>query len=395
MDARATNRRRDRRDGANGALTARGRAMACARALAPRSNPIDGMTTDGDEDARAGGADKAFACAWLDERAALVSTKCHRLFRFDFRRGGGGASARRREIAMDVGGARGGAGGAHAIAQTKTRDRLCVSGGPGHDIVGFERGGEGDAIVPAYALRGHEDVVFGMDFIHRDALASASRDGSLRIFRLPRETSEEERAVCASPVVSIEPARGGCGSRSSEKLRGVKLVYDAPSPQLATISSSGTVYQFDASTPHVVSQEYKLRGFAETSCVATDGRVVAVGSRAHIGLIDFRMRSPVASVPVHSTRRRSLSLSATRSLSFAPHESILTIGGGCENVDFFDVRMRRYLKHLEGRLGREPLNDLHAPAIFSHEWDPTGTRLLVAGGPLLELIPGFYVGLWL
>ena len=296
---------------------------------------------------------------------------------------------------MDVGGARGGAGGAHAIAQTKTRDRLCVSGGPGHDIIGFERGGEGDAIVPAYALRGHEDVVFGMDFIHRDALASASRDGSLRIFRLPRETSEEECAVCASPVVSIEPTRGGCGSRSSEKLRGVKLVYDAPSPQLATISSSGTVYQFDASTPHVVSQEYKLRGFAETSCVATDGRVVAVGSRAHIGLIDFRMRGVVASFAVHSTRRRSLSLSATRSLSFAPHESILTIGGGCENVDFFDVRMRRYLKHLEGRLGREPLNDLHAPAIFSHEWDPTGTRLLVAGGPLLELIPGFYVGLWL
>ena len=133
--------------------------MACARALAPRSNPIDGMTTDADEDARALGPDKAFACAWLDERAALVSTKCHRLFRFDFRRGGGGA--RRREIAMDVGGAR---GGAHAIAQTKTRDRLYVSGGPGHDIVGFERGGEGDAIVPAYALRGHEDVVFGIDF---------------------------------------------------------------------------------------------------------------------------------------------------------------------------------------------------------------------------------------
>ena len=375
-------------------ITARGRAMRCARALAPRSNPLDGMMTDEEEDARARAPDKAFACAWLDERTVLVSTKCHRLFRFDFRRGGGGASARRREIAMDFGAAMD-FGGAHAIAQTKTRDRLCVSGGPRHDIVGFERGGERDAIVPAYALRGHEDVVFGIDFIHRDALASASRDGSLRIFRLPRETSEEECAVYASPVVSIKPTQGGCGSRSSEKLRGVKLVYDAPSPQFATISSSGTVYQFDASTPHVVSQEYKLRGFAETSCVATDGRVVAVGSRAHIGLIDFRMRGVVASFAVHSTRRRSLSLSATRSLSFAPHESILTIGGGCENIDFFDVRMRQYLKHLEGRLSREPLDDLHVPAIFSHEWDPTGTRLLVAGGPLLELIPGFYVGLWL
>lgn len=37
----------------NGLITARGRAMQCARALAPRSNPLDGMMTDEEEDARA------------------------------------------------------------------------------------------------------------------------------------------------------------------------------------------------------------------------------------------------------------------------------------------------------------------------------------------------------
>ena len=58
--------------------------------------------------------------------------------------------------------------------------------------------------MPSFPRTRCEDVVFGMDFIHRDALASASRDGSLRIFRLPRETSEEECAVCASERANEE-----------------------------------------------------------------------------------------------------------------------------------------------------------------------------------------------
>ena len=150
-----------------------------------------------------------------------------------------------------------------------------------------------------------------MDFIHR-RVDSASRDGSLRIFRLPRETSEEECAVCASPVVSIEPTRGGCGSRSSEKLRGVKLVYDAPSPQLATISSSGTVYQLTRRrlTSSVKSTNYE----ASPRPVRGDRRTSRRRRLApHIGLIDFRMRGAVTSFAVHSTRRRSLSFGDEKS----------------------------------------------------------------------------------
>ena len=90
----------------------------------------------------------------VDQVSSIVSV------RFSTRRRRG-ERARRREIAMDVGAAmdvggdepRGDTRARHL--QTKTRDRLCVSGGPGHDIIGFERGGEGDAIVPAYALRAY------------------------------------------------------------------------------------------------------------------------------------------------------------------------------------------------------------------------------------------------
>lgn len=361
---------------------------------------------------------KAFACAWLDERSALVSTKCNRLIRMDFGRRGGehvdwreielgrlsGEDSRARALArladafssyirfvppIPYGGA---LGGAHAIAQTKDRLRLCVSGGPQHDIVGFERRGECDDIVPAYALRGNEDVVFGIDFINRDTLASASRDGSLNVFRLPRETSDEY-TIHQGPLLTIT-FDGYCREPQSEKLRGVKLVYDLPSPQLATITSSGKVQQFDAATLHFVGKGYTLQGFAETTCMATDGRIVAVGSRTHIGFVDFRMRGAIDSIAVTSGANEAAR--TTRSLSF--RESILTIGGGRGNVEFFDARKREYFKSLDGReltlSHPEMSDDAHAPAILSHEWDPTGTRLLVAGGPLLENVPGFYVGLW-
>ena len=434
--------------------------MRCATAC---SNHLDVGGDEDDATRRDVGDEtpvKAFACAWLDERSALVSTKCNRLFRMDFRRRGGDqvdwreielgrtsredsarlADARARARAhagdmrrwaveyvrgtaerhpprgWDAGGLAsalayeesddeenadwlvppipyGGAhGGAHAIAQTKTKDRLCVSGGPQHDIVGFER--KGDDIVPAYALRGHEDVVFGIDFINRDTLASASRDGSLKVFRLPRETSDEY-AIRRSPVVTIT-FDGYWGESQSDKLRGVKLVYDLPSPQLASITSSGKVQQFDAATLHRVGEGYKLQGFAETTCIATDGRVVAVGSRTHIGFVDFRMRGVIDSIAVTSGANEAAR--TTRSLSFRESASILTIGGGRGNVEFFDACKREYLKSPDGRertLSHPQLSDdAPAPAILSHEWDPTGTRLLVAGGPLLENVPGFYVGLW-
>ena len=448
-------RRWDRRDDAFRFTTARGRAMRCATAC---SNHLDVGGDEDDATRRDVGDEtpvKAFACAWLDERSALVSTKCNRLFRMDFRRRGGDqvdwreielgriseedsarlADARararahagdmRREIVeyirhpqrgWNAGGLAsvlayeesddeenadrlappipydGAHGGAHAIAQTKDRLRLCVSGGPQHDIVGFERRGECDDIVPTYALRGHEDVVFGIDFINRDTLASASRDCSLKVFRLPRETSDEY-IIHRRPVVTIT-FDGFWGEPQSEKLRGVKLVYNSPSPQLAAITSSGMVHQFDAATLHAVGEGYKLQGFAETTCMATDGRIVAVGSRTHIGFVDFRMRGVIDSIAATSGANEASR--TTRSLSF--RESILTIGGGRGNVEFFDTRKCEYLKRPDGRertLSHPQLSDDEpAPAILSHEWDPTGTRLLVAGGPLLESVPGFYVGLW-
>ena len=134
--------------------------MACARALAPRSNPIDGMTSDGDEDAGARRRiRRSRARGWTSARRWCRPSviDCFGSIFDEEEEGRARVGAIRWMSARRwMSAARGGAGGARAIAQTKTRDRLCVSGGPGHDIIGFERGGEGDAIVPAYALRGHE-----------------------------------------------------------------------------------------------------------------------------------------------------------------------------------------------------------------------------------------------
>lgn len=39
-------------------------------------------------------------------------------------------------------------------------------------------------------------------------------------------------------------------------------------------------------------------------------------------------------------------------------------------------------------------NIKYAPAIYTHCYDPSGTRLFTAGGPLPATLTGNYAGLW-
>ena len=82
-------------------------------------------------------------------------------------------------------------------------------------------------------------------------------------------------------------------------------------------------------------------------------------------------------------------------------------------ISFYEERMRRYLEEpLYGEIHQlynmDPcvqLNDENlyhdsqvseylVPAILTHAWDETGTRLLVGGGPLQAILHGFFVGIW-
>jgi WD repeat-containing protein 40A len=98
-----------------------------------------------------------------------------------------------------------------------------------------------------------------------------------------------------------------------------------------------------------------------------------------------------------------------RSVQF--NRQILSIGGGYGRISFYDMRMNRYLetsetshtKYLQTSLGwlnRDTVYHHHFQgmeirnAIYTHKYDPTGSRLLAAGGPLQLGLYGNYAAIW-
>jgi WD repeat-containing protein 40A len=411
----------------------RASASDSARALALRDfRDLD----DGSGADAVRGCDKVFGSCWLSVDAALISTKDNKLFEIELDRRGRCGGARFREVALGsikeesarprhwwglnycppiLSGHEGHGtvvaqpppeirrGGGHAVLTNCSREHVVASGGPGHDIVAFAR--VDDVLTPKLALKGHTDVVFGMDFVSRDDLVSCSRDGTVKLWSLPYSTLGVSESVIA-PSVSIAPF-SSC-TQSSDRIRSVKVVDRLPAKQIATVSSTGLIHQLDASTLQLINQGYRCRGYLETACMATNGRIVAVGSRSHIGFADFRQRALYASVPLPYG-----DVNSVRSLSFDGPSNLLTVGGGRGLISFYEERMRRYLEEpLYGEIHQlynmDPcvqLNDENlyhdsqvseylVPAILTHAWDETGTRLLVGGGPLQAILHGFFVGIW-
>ena len=200
--------------------------------------------------------DKAFSCAWLADDLALIGTKDNRLFELEIDRRGrrdawreielGREDAYTRNRAMEIaaqwvsrhtpqalrainvsppflaspyghGAVRAAAsrrGGAHACSVSSTREHIVCSGGPSHNIVGFRRDEETECLVPRMAFSGHEDVVFDVGFIGRDAMASASRDCTVKVWQLPKSPSYDEIRITPSgsvhPIGGVHAERDAC-----------------------------------------------------------------------------------------------------------------------------------------------------------------------------------------
>jgi len=224
------------------------------------------------------------------------------------------------------------------------------------------------------------------------------------------------------------------------------------SGRLVSVSTDGRVCFSDVERVAAV-EEKRIRGKRELVCVATDGATCAAGSQSHITVFDHRVGGIV-----RDERLVDNSSDGVRSLSFAGDGRVLTCGGGGGKLTFFDMRAGAFLPVSapdpgdidpaasgfgsglaspsftpspsasppryssggsdasianqrrrdclvldtgEGWLDREHhvfvehfsraevLN-----ACYAHAWDETGTRLLVAGGPLAYGLRGCYVGVW-
>ena len=137
--------------------------------------------------------------------------------------------------------------------------------------------------------------------------------------------------------------------------------------------------------------------------VGEENNIFAAGTQNHISLIDPRMRFPYHEIESLDEGH------GVRSVEF--HHQILSMGGGLGRISFYDTRINRYLdldetknkqyiQTGEGWLNRDLMYRYHFQgmdkhnAVYSHKYDPTGNRLLVAGGPLQLGLCGSYAAVW-
>ena len=176
------------------------------------------------------------------------------------------------------------------------------------------------------------------DFIHRDALAARSRDSSLRIFD-SRERRARKSAPCARVLWfrSSHPgwmrvAEFGEASRREARVRcAVAAARDD-----FFFGNGVPIRRVDASRRQSRVQITRLRRDLVRGDRRTSRRRRFRGAHRFDEFSDHEEWSPRSP----STRlAAAVSLYRRREVFRLLHESILTIGGGRENVDFFDVRM--------------------------------------------------------
>ncbi|GAQ78720.1 Notchless-like WD40 repeat-containing protein [Klebsormidium nitens] len=340
------------------------------------------------------GIDKVFAAKWVDDGTICFGTKCNRLFVQDLL----GkqieiplVEVRRMEEARRQEGS-----GIHTISINASQTLLATGGADPNDISIFKL----PTFEPLQVLSKHQDWLFGTAWVTDSMLVSGSRDGTIKLW----SCRAGRKFVNTQPKASRADHRG--------KVRDVG--YSAEKEQLLTLGQDGTLRIWD---PHVMESitTVKLPYQKELVTLAVMQPLAAIGSANHVTFVDMRCGHVAHSV-------ESLDEGwGIRSLAFKG--DILSVGGGKGRLSFLDLRTLKYLP-LRGPEGAEQLasgkkpsesyyfetgkgalehNDVYYQhfrgqnvkhAIYSHAYDPSGTKMLVAGGPLPFGLRGNYLGVW-
>jgi len=250
--------------------------------------------------------------------------------------------------------------------------------------------------------RGHQDWIFDQTWIDDQFFVSGSRDGSISLWRITDQLLEEASAADLPKHRYMEPLiTKAC--KQADKVRA--LCYNHRTQEIAVISPNSYIHCWNALTMKQLMSK-KLPHTQENCCLSADEdyQMYAVGSKNYTDLLDSRSLQSVRKI--HS-RNKDCSI---RSVSFKGN--ILTIGTGTGLIMFWDLRASKFLESTinsnrvaqlkAGRgwvkrddhfLGRDP-ESKYMPAIYTHSYDSSGTRLFAAGGPLQNSQMGNYVGLF-
>ncbi|CAG9772567.1 unnamed protein product [Ceutorhynchus assimilis] len=345
-----------------------------------------------------GHMNKVFCSQWLSNRQVVFGTKCNKLMVYDVQTHKldqipSLISSTRREIQNN----NEQPCGIHSVQLNPSRTLLATGARNTCDVAVYRMPTLDPVCVGENA---HKDWVFDMCWLDDEFLVSGSRDTKLALWRITDDILEAKDEVPTHKIISPQSLKD---CRNSQKIRAI--AFNKSYQEIAALSLNGYIHIWDAERfQQKISR--KLPSSQENVCMAVqeNGSVYAIGCRSYTLLLDCRTLQAIKKV---SSRYSGCGI---RSATF--QGDILTVGTGLGMLMFYDLKAGKYLESsintsrtviLKGSKGYvfpdeeymdNAQNVKYVPAIYTHCYDSTGTRLFTAGGPLPATLTGNYAGLW-
>lgn len=343
------------------------------------------------------GFSKVFCSQWLSHKQVIFGTKCNKLMVVD-------VNTRHMDQIPSLQSSENSVPpdqecGIHSIEINPSRTLLATGARNSNDVAVYRLPTLDPICVGENA---HNDWIFDQTWLDDQFLVSGSRDGSLALWRVTEEMVEQVTSADIPTYQYIKPLQQK-KCKQADRVR--SLCYNHRAQEIVVVSLNGYIHCWNALRMKQVMSK-RLPHTLENVCLSTDEecQMYAVGSKAHTDLLDSRTLQSVRKIPSRNSG------CGIRSVSFKGN--ILTIGTGIGLMLFWDLRACKFLestmnsnravtlKASRGWVQRDDTfmdafqNQKYFPAIYTHCYDTSGTRLFAAGGPLQCGLKGNYIGLW-
>jgi len=340
---------------------------------------------------------KVFCSQWLSHKQVIFGTKCNKLMVLD-------VNTRHMDQIPSLQSSENSVPpdqecGIHSIEINPSRTLLATGARNSNDVAVYRLPTLDPICVGENA---HTDWIFDQTWLDDQFLVSGSRDGSIALWRITDEMIEQ---VTSADIPSYQYTRPLMNKKCKQADRVRSLCFNHRTQEIAVVSLNGYIHCWNALKMKQVMSK-RLPHTLENVCLSTDEecQMYAVGSKAHTDLLDSRTLQSVRKIPSRNSG------CGIRSVSFKGN--ILTIGTGIGLMLFWDLRACKFLEstmnsnravHLKASRGWVQRDDTfmdafqnqkYLPAIYTHCYDTSGTRLFAAGGPLQCGLKGNYIGLW-